>query len=116
MDFRWHEPWPLFSRELPSYLDAAHGGYGSKTALTTAGRSRLFQRNLDPAIHAFFYEREIDPATELVRSEIAYEIGAVAGLNLGRYRRTSKLAPFQHQDCLLPVWLTVPADRYLAAG
>jgi len=48
---------------------------------------------LDPAIHAFFYEREIDPATEFVRDEIAYEIGAVAGLNLGRHRRTSDLAP-----------------------
>ena len=74
-----------------------------KAAITAAVRSRLFQRNLDPAIHAFSYEREIDPATEFVRNEIAYKIGAVAGLNLGRHRRTSKLAP------------GLPADR-LAYG
>ena len=84
--------------------------------LLPPGRSRLFQRNLDPAIHAFFYEREIDHATEFVRNEIAYEIGAVAGLNLGGHRRTSKLAPLQDQGCLLPVRLTVPTDRYLPAG
>src|SRR5262245_65706143 len=84
-----------------------------KAVITPAGRSRLFQRNLDLAIHALFHERESDPATEFVRNEIAYEIGAVAGMSCSRHRRAAQFAPYQDQvrGCS-SVQLALPIHRH----
>src|SRR5262245_21463731 len=84
-----------------------------KAVITPAGRSRLFQRNLDLAIHALFHERESDPATEFVRNEIAYEIGAVAGVSCSRHRRAAQFAPYQDQvrGCA-SVQLALPTHRH----
>src|SRR5215510_3332162 len=84
-----------------------------EAVITPAGRSRLFQRNLDLAIHALFHERESDPATEFVRNEIAYEIGAVAGVSCSRHRRAAQFAPYQDQvrGCA-SVQLALPTHRH----
>src|SRR5690348_7387367 len=71
--------------------------------------------NLNSAVHAFCHKNEIDNASEFVRNEITYEIGAVAGLDLGCRRGTAKLAPLQDQGCRGSGRPAFPTDRYLAA-
>jgi hypothetical protein len=55
--------------------------------------SRLPHRNLNSAAHALWCEHEINLASQLVRNEIAYEIGTVAGLGLGFHRWAIELLP-----------------------
>src|SRR5262245_60659603 len=100
-------------------IPASYAGFGSGHCgheFLRSLRWRLLDRNLNSAVHAFCYKNEIDNASELVRNEISYEIGAVAGLDLGRRRGTASLAPVQDQGCRGSGRPTMPTDRYLAAG
>src|SRR5215813_13529214 len=72
-------------------------------------------RNLNLASHALRREHEINHAAELMRNEMAYEIGAVTGVDLGFHRRAPELLPDQHQIGPISVRLTVPIHGYLAA-
>src|SRR3974377_1404162 len=49
--------------------------------------------NLDSSDQAVRREHEIDYAAEFVRHEIAYETGAVSGLDLTRHSSTAELSP-----------------------
>src|SRR5262249_37293982 len=92
-------------RPLPVYFSSRHYVSGSC----------LPDRNLNSAAHAIWCEHEINLASQLVRNEIAYEIGAIAGLGLGFHRRAIELLPDQRQISPISVQLTVPVHRYLAA-
>src|ERR1700756_3475379 len=72
--------------------------------------------NLNSAARTLACEHEIDRSSELVRNQIAYEIGAIARSGPGCHRGTAGLAPLQDQGCGGSVRLAIPIDRYLAAG
>src|SRR6516165_778659 len=63
-----------------------------------ANRSLLPQRNLNAAVYASWRKHEIDVTTELMRNEVADQVGAVAGVVRRCHRWPANLAPFNPQN------------------
>src|SRR5215475_9514160 len=78
--------------------------------------SRSPDRNFNSTAHSLWVEHQINLASKLVRDEIAYEIGAIAGLDLGFHRRAVALLPDYRQTGPISVRLTIPIHPYVAAG